>query len=75
MLYLTITDKKLTLGESKWSLKLSDLDFEDNTYSFPKKYFKTIQFKHDESTIYVFDSFIFITGEDTNLMISIEFTI
>jgi hypothetical protein len=75
MLYLNIADKKLSIGESTWSLELSKLDYDDNTFSFPKKYFKTIQFKHEESTIYVFDNFIFITGEDTNLMISVEFSI
>ncbi|MCK9446732.1 hypothetical protein M0Q50_07735 [bacterium] len=75
VLYLNIKDKKLIIGENRWEHTICDIESDDNTTSFPKKYFKCIDFgSSNEMTIYLFDRFILIMGENTNLMISVELT-
>lgn len=76
ILYLTINEGKISIGETKWQLALSSIEEEDSTISFPKKYFNSINFTSEtEMYVYVFDSFLMILGDNTNLLVSTEFTI
>lgn len=76
VLYLNIKDKQVVIGENRWEHTICDIESEDNTISFPKKYFKCIDYgSATEMTIYIFDRFIMIKGDDSNLMISIELTV
>ena len=74
--YLTIKDKKLYLGENNSTILIDDIDSADNTLSFPKKYFNTLNFEKEESIkIWAFDTFVLALSETTNLLITIEITI
>ena len=75
--YLNVKDGSVSIGESSWELKVDDIQTEDSTISFPKKYFNSIKYEKgiEELTVWVFDMFILITGDNTNLMISIELTV
>jgi len=76
--FLNVRDGAVSLGENSWELKVDEgVETIDSTISFPKKYFNSINFDKDidELTIWVFDMFILVIGENTNLMISIELTI
>jgi hypothetical protein len=76
IIYLTINDKTLALGENRWQHSVCEIDQEDTTISFPKKYFKCINFdKENEMMIYVTDMYLIILGQTTNLLISIDLTI
>jgi len=76
VLYLNIKDNKISIGETKWSLDLGDIDEVDSIISFPKKYFNSINYTTEtEMKIYVYDTFIMILGDNTNLLISTEFSI
>lgn len=77
ILYLNITDGQLSIGENRWDHNICEIESdEDNTISFPKRYFKCINFdKETEMKIFVTDTHLLILGEDTNLLISVELTI
>ena len=75
ILTLTINKNKLTIGESNWNLKVYDIQHEDLSITFPKKYFKSITFTEDEINVYVFDTFLLIDNKNTNLLISLELTV
>jgi hypothetical protein len=76
ILYLNIADNKLSIGENRWDHNICDIEHEDLTISFPKKYFKCINYDKDDSmTIYVTDTHLLIVGESTNLLITIEMTV
>lgn len=76
VLYLNIENNMLNIGETRWQHNITELELEDKTISFPKKYFKCINYdKNDIMKIYVTDTFLLISGDDTNLLISIELTI
>jgi hypothetical protein len=75
IIYLNIKDKVITLSEMKWELNVAEIDYEDTTISFPKKYFNSIIYNSEEKIIYVFDTFILVLDDLSNLMISIELTI
>lgn len=76
ILYLTIKEKKITIGETKWQLDLGEIEEDDSTISFPKRYFNSINFTTEtEMKVYVFDSFLMILGDNTNLLVSTEFSI
>lgn len=73
VLYININDKKLSIGETKWKLNICDIEYEDVTLAFPKKYFNTIN--PSDIKIYVFESFILCKYSEYNLMILMETTI
>jgi hypothetical protein len=76
IIYLNVTEKSLTLGENRWEHKICEVDFEDTIVTFPKKYFKCINFdKETEMTIYVTDMYLIILGLTTNLLISVDLTV
>lgn len=75
ILTLIIHNKELNIGEHGWSLKLCDIDHEDLNITFPKKYFKSITFTEDDLVVYVFDTFILVDNQNTNLLIALELSI
>ena len=75
ILYLNIRDKKLTIGEHGWDLQICEIDHDDLSITFPKKYFKSITFSEDEINVYVFDTFILVDNLNTNLLIALELTV
>lgn len=71
VLYIYLKDKKLSIGETKWSINICDVENDNLTLALPKKYFNTI----NPSTfidIYVFDGFILCKYDECNLMIILE---
>ena len=71
---ITIENKILYFGESKWRLRICDIDQEDYSYTFPKRYFNTISTTSDIE-IDVFDTYILTKYDDYNLMIVLETSI
>lgn len=73
ILYLNINNKVLSIGENRWDHNICEIEHDDVTISFPKKYFKCINFENEESmTIHVTDSLLLIIGKTTNLLITTE---
>ena len=75
ILTLNIIDKELTIGEGNWNLGICEVDHDDLSITFPKKYFKSITFTEDEIDVYVFDTFILVDNQNTNLLIALELTV
>lgn len=66
----------ISIGESSWDLTLSEIDFDKpRTISFPKKYFKSITMTDESSKIYVFDRFLMVKTDSSDLLISTEITV
>lgn len=76
ILYLNINNNKLSIGENRWDHNICDLEHENVTISFPKKYFKCINYEKEENMkIYVTDTMLLIIGDNTNLLITIELSV
>jgi len=75
ILSLNINDNNLTIGEGSWDLKICEIEHDDLSISFPKKYFKSISFTEDEINVYVFDTFLLIDNKNTNLLIALELSV
>lgn len=75
ILTLNIINNKLTIGESNWDLEMCEIEHEDLTITFPKKYFKSITFTEDSINVYVFDTFLLIDNKNTNLLIALEMSV
>jgi len=76
VLFLNILDGKLSIGENRWDHNICDIEYDDVTISFPKKYFKCINYDKDENmTIYSTERYLLIVGGNTNLLISIELSV
>jgi len=77
VLYMNIKDEKLSIGENRWDLEICEIaGLEDETVSFPKKYFNCINFEVDSNMkIYVAETYLLILGETSNLLISVEFSV
>jgi len=66
----------ISIGESSWDLVLDEIDKQIiKTLSFPKKYLKSITMSDDLLNVYVFDRFLMIRDEQSNLLISTEISI
>ena len=65
------------IGERNWELEIDEIEFTElRTFGFPKKYFKKISVPKDgESTIYMFDSFLMVSSENSDLLISQEISV
>jgi hypothetical protein len=72
ILTLDICDNNLTIGEGSWNLKICDIQHEDMSITFPKKYFKSISFTEEDIYVYVFDTFLLIDNKNTTLLIALE---
>jgi len=75
ILTLTIHKNSLTIGEGGWDLNICDIEHDNLSITFPKKYFKSITFSEDEINVYVFDTFILVDNQNTNLLIALELTV
>ncbi len=75
ILTLSINNKKLDIGENNWNLNICDIEHDDLSITFPKKYFKSITFTEDNIDVFVFDTFILIDNQNTNLLIALELTV
>jgi hypothetical protein len=75
ILTFTINKNVLSIGESFWDLKICDLEHEDLTITFPKKYFKSITFTDDNVDVFIFDTFLLIDNQNTNLLIALELSV
>jgi len=76
ILMLNIENNKLTIGEgNSWDLNICDIEHEDLSITFPKKYFKSITFTEDEIIVYVFDTFLLVDNKNTSLLIALELTV
>lgn len=76
ILTLTIEEKSLLIGEGiNWNLKICDIDHDDLSITFPKKYFKSINFTEENINIYVFDTFLLIDNQNTNLLVALELSV
>jgi hypothetical protein len=71
---ILVEDNKLYMGENTWKLKICDINQPNETYTFPKRYFNTIN-TTSEIDIYVFETYILTKYEDYNLMIVLEMTV
>jgi len=74
ILYITVTNNELFIGENKWELKICDIDKPNLNVSFPKKYFNTLTFK-ENSKIYLFENYILISDDNSDLMIVLEMSV
>jgi len=76
ILYININNNRLSIGENRWDHNICDIEHDDLTISFPKKYFKCINYeKEDKMKIYVTDTMLLIIGDDTNLLITVELSV
>lgn len=75
ILTLNITSNELNIGEHGWSLKICDIEHDNLNITFPKKYFKSITFTEDNIDVFVFDTFILVDNQNTNLLIALELSI
>lgn len=75
ILTLTIEKNELTIGENNWNLKIADITHDNLSITFPKKYFKSITFTEEQINVYVFDTFILVDNQNTNLLIALELTV
>jgi hypothetical protein len=76
VLYMNIKDNLLSIGENRWDFNICNINEEDETISFPKKYFNCINYEVDKNmVIYVAETYLLILGETSNLLISVEFSI
>ena len=75
ILTLNINKNKLTIGEGGWDLHICDIEHDNLSITFPKKYFKSITFTEEQINVYVFDTFILVDNLNTNLLIALEMTV
>jgi len=75
ILTLNVISKEIEIGENNWNLKICDIEHDDLSITFPKKYFKSITFTDEEINIYVFDTFLLVDNQNTNLLIALELTV
>jgi len=74
IIQIIIESNILYIGESKWKIKICDIEHENETFTFPKRYFNTI----NTSTfidVFVFETFILTKFDDYNLLIVLETSI
>ena len=75
ILSLNIINNSISIGEGGWDLKICDVEHDDLTITFPKKYFKSITFSEENVNIFVFDTFLYVDNLNTSLLIALELTI
>jgi len=74
ILYIKVHNNELFIGENKWEIKICDINRDNMSISFPKKYFNSITFD-DNSDIYLFENYILVSDNNTDLMIVLETTV
>jgi len=74
ILQLKVDNNELFIGENKWELKICDIDKPNLNVSFPKKYFNKLTF-NENSILYLFENYILISDDNSELMIVLEMSI
>lgn len=74
ILNIIINNNELFIGENKWEIKICNIEKSDLNVSFPKKYFKNLKFT-DNTKIYVYENYILVSDNNTDLMIVLETTV
>jgi hypothetical protein len=75
ILTLSIDEGKMDIGENNWNLNICNIEHDNLAITFPKKYFKSITFTEDNIDVFVFDTFILVDNQNTNLLIALELTV
>lgn len=66
----------VSLGENNWDLELDEVDIDDErTLAFPKKYFKSIIIEDGTCKVHIFDTFLMVSTDNSDLLISMEVTV
>lgn len=72
-LNINVTNGIVTVIEnSKWELNVDKIDSPDTNLVFVKKYLSNIDSTKDKIVLYVFETFILIKDDESNLMLSFE---
>ena len=71
VLSITVKSNKLTIGENKWLIRLCDINQEDSKFTFPKKYFNTLNVDTNIK-IFVFETYLLFKNSETDLLVSLE---
>lgn len=58
--------------QGAWELELNEIEKRSASFTFNKRFFRCIDMTGDEMTFHLFESFILIKNEVTNLMLSYE---
>lgn len=70
---ITVQDKKVTVSEpSKWEIEIDQIDYKNSTLTFLKKYLSNINADNVVIRFDIFDTFILVKDENSNLMMSFE---
>jgi hypothetical protein len=66
----------ISIGEGSWDLVVAETEYtHPRSLAFPKKYFKTIGMTDGYAKIYVFDTSLMVSTDESDLLISIEVTV
>ena len=72
-LYINVMNKKVTMNEpSKWELEIDEIEHKNEQLIFNKKYLSNINDTNEFIYFIVFETFILIKEENSNLMLSFE---
>lgn len=74
IIQIIIESNILYIGENKWKIKICEIEHENETFTFPKRYFNTIN-TSTHVDVFVFDTFILNKFDDYNLLIVLETSI
>ena len=70
---INVTDGKVTMNETaKWELEIDTINSKNTQLVFGKKYLSNINTDEDYIQFSVFETFILIKDENSNLMLSFE---
>jgi hypothetical protein len=70
---INVTDNKVTMNElSKWELIVDEVDAKNTQLIFGKKYLSNINDQNDNIYFSIFETFILVKDENSNLMLSFE---
>lgn len=72
-LYINVSSKKVTMSEpSKWELEIDEINHKNEQLVFSKKYLTNINDDGEKINFMIFESFILIKDDNSNLMLSFE---
>jgi hypothetical protein len=73
ILNINVSNNKVYFNEiSKWELEVDDIQLPNQNFMFSKKYLSFINTDNENIVFNIFDNFILIKDEDSNLMLSFE---
>jgi hypothetical protein len=74
ILSIKVYNNDVFIGDNKWDLKIDNINYDNIIVSFPKKYFNSITFD-DDSIVYLFENYILVSDNISDLMIVLETTV